>query len=278
MSSPPSAYGISPLEGGERGVERLTRARLRQLRELKTAAGRREQQAFLIDGEKLVRDALAARAPVLEVLSTQPQQWASAGVPLSRISRADAERLSDTRTPQGDFALVRDNLPPSDAIVRGLMADPTWLGVALDRVQDPGNVGAIIRSAAAFDANVVLVGPGSADPTHPRVTRAATGAWFDVPIVRSESLAADLAGLRAAGVRVIAADSGGTRLDEIGLEAATIWVFGNEGAGVRAELDSLIDVRAAVPIASTVESLNVAVAAGIILHYASRAAPPEGSR
>ena len=259
-------------------VNRLTRARLGQLRKLKTAAGRREQRAFLIDGEKLVRDALDARAPILDILTLDPAKWADRHPSVVSISRADADRLSDTRTPQGDFALVEDYLLPSDAIARSLATDPTWLAVALDGVQDPGNVGAIIRSAAAFGVALVLIGTGSADPTHPRVTRAATGAWFQVPIARSPNLTADLATFRDHGVQVIAADPAGGPLAAISPDTPKVCVLGNEGAGLSSELEPLVDLRVAVPIASTVESLNVAVAAGIILHHASRAVPPEGSR
>ena len=259
-------------------VNRLTRARLGQLRRLKTASGRREQRAFLIDGERLVRDALDANAPVLEVLSTSPQRWASIGVSLTRLSNADAERIADTRTPQGDFALVRDQLPSATGTICSLPANSAWLAVALDGIQDPGNVGAIIRSAAAFGVALVLIGPGSADPTHPRVTRAATGAWFQVPIARSPNLATDLTNLRERGASVIAADPAGASLEETNPNPPTIWVFGNEGAGLSPQLEPLIDLRVSVPIAPRVESLNVSVAAGIILHHATLAAPSEGNR
>ena len=258
-------------------VNQLTRPRLRRLQSLKTARGRREQRAFLIDGEKLVRDALDANAPILEVLSTKPQKWASASVSMTQLSNADAERISDTRTPQGDFALVRDQLLSATDAISGLEKKSAWSVVALDGVQDPGNVGAIIRSAAAFGVTLVLIGPGSADPTHPRVTRAATGAWFQVPIARSSNLTTDLTALRERGAGVIAADTAGAPLEETSPPGPTIWVFGNEGAGVGPELDPLIDLRVAVPIASTVESLNVSIAAGIILHHATRSARSEGN-
>ena len=170
----------NPLPQGE-GVGRLTRGRLRQLQRLRTARERREQGRFLIDGEKLVREAIAAEAPIAELLSTSPEQWVNARAPLTKISQADAERLSDTRTPQGHFALVRDELNDASA--------PTgerWQVAVLDAIQDTGNVGGIIRSAGSVRASIhVLVGAGSSrsDPSA-RVTRAATGAWFRVRIER----------------------------------------------------------------------------------------------
>ena len=90
----------------ETSVQRLTRARLRALQKLLTAKGRREQKQFLIEGTKLLRDAIKADAPIAEILSQTPDLWANADLRLTSITRADAERLSGTRTPQGHFALV----------------------------------------------------------------------------------------------------------------------------------------------------------------------------
>lgn len=256
----------------------LSRARLAALRELQTARGRREQGRFLIDGEKLVRDALAAGAPCVELLARDVSPWREAALATSvdvvEISAADAERLSETRTPQGVFAVIEDRLPDAAAAIAALPRETPREGgaavVALDAVQDPGNVGAIIRSAAAFGCDLALLGPGCADATHPRVTRAATGAWFQLPIARSPDLAADLAALRGCGARIIACSpaGGGQRQDELAAAppaAATVYLFGNEGAGVSDELAPLIDATISIPINPKVESLNVAVAAGVIL-------------
>lgn len=256
----------------------LSRARLAALRELQTARGRREQGRFLIDGEKLVRDALAAGAPCVELLARDAAPWREAAsdvaVELVEISAADAERLSETRTPQGVFAVIEDRLPAAAAAIAALSCnmprERQAAVVALDAVQDPGNVGAIIRSAAAFGCDLALLGAGCADATHPRVTRAATGAWFHLPIARSPDLAADLAALRGCGARIIACSPAGgeQRQDELvdaADGAATVYLFGNEGAGVSDELTAVIDATISIPINPKVESLNVAVAAGIIL-------------
>ena len=253
----------------------LSRARLKALRELQTARGRREQRAFLIDGEKLVRDALAAGAPCRELLALDPAPWAEAAVDLVPISTADAERLSDTRTPQGVFAVLEDRLPDAAAAIAALPLEPHANIVALDAVQDPGNVGAIIRSAAAFGCCLALLGPGCADATHPRVTRAATGAWFHIPIARSTDLAADLAALRNRGARLISCAPSGGAPPQTAQNGATVWLFGNEGAGISDNLAPLIDATISIPIHPNVESLNVAVAAGVIL---SRIQPQEASR
>ena len=246
----------------ETSVQRLTRARLRALQKLLTAKGRREQKQFLIEGTKLLRDAIEADAPIAEILSQTPDLWSNADLRLTSITRADAERLSDTRTPQGHFALVRDtlsslNVPDSEE----------WQIVALDGVQDAGNVGGIIRSAAAFGVDGVIVGHGSADPTHPRVVRAATGAWFQIPIVRSEDLHEELTLLRDRGATILAADRSGSLLTDVEIPSKRVWLFGSEGSGINPELEPLIDDHVAIPIADRVDSLNVNVAAGIILNH-----------
>ena len=256
----------------------LSRARLKSLRELQTARGRREQRRFLIDGEKLVRDALTAGAPCVELLARDPSPWANtgnAGVEVAAISAADAERLSDTRTPQGVFAVIEDRLPDAASAIAALPRGGSATVVALDAVQDPGNVGAIIRSAAAFGCALTLLGPGCADATHPRVTRAATGAWFHAGIARSADLAADLAILRDRGGQVIACSPGAAapaaRSEPPPSPAPfSVYVFGNEGAGVSDALAPLIDATISIPIDPHVESLNVAVAAGIILSQTRR--------
>ena len=141
--------------------------------------------------------------------------------------------------------------------------------VALDAVQDPGNAGALIRLAAAFGADAVLTGPGTADPVHPRVVRAATGAWFHIVIARSPDLAADLRLLSQRGYEIVGAATDGPSVwDEPPAETAPArraLVLGNEGAGFSPDVATAIDRRVGVPIAPHVESLNVAVAAGIVL-------------
>lgn len=243
----------------------LTRSRLSELRRLKTAAGRRERRAFLLDGAKLVRDAAAANAPIRETFAVDPSEFPGA----VQISPADAERLSDARTPQGVFALVDDCTCSAAPAIAGLDPGSPFRIVALDGIQDPGNAGAIIRSATAFDCDAVLFGPDSADPTHPRVTRGATAAWFAIGIWRSSALACDLARLKSTGAEIVAASAGGEPFT--GVRDRSVWIFGNEGAGISASLQPLIDRRIGVPLARGVESLNVAVAAGILLSRAREA-------
>ncbi len=246
----------------------LSAGHLRQLRSLRTAKGRAAHGCFLIEGEKLVRDAIDAGTPLVELLATDDRATALRPGTVTLISAKDAARLSDTRGPQGCFAVVRDRLPPAADALAALPAQGPSTVVALDGVQDPGNAGALIRLAAAFGADAVLTGPGTADPVHPRVVRAATGAWFHIPIARSPGLAADLRRLSERGYEIVGAAADGPSVwDEPPADPATrrALVLGNEGAGFSPEIAAVIDRRVGVPIAPHVESLNVAVAAGIVL-------------
>ena len=278
----------------------LSTAQLKRLRSLRTPKGRREHGCFLIEGEKLVREALSvwkgsagkgtAGAPssgagVVELLAVEGQMaglGVGLGEPPTLLSEKESERLSDTRTPQGCFAVVRDEVPGSDAAMAALPAGSPQGGVtvvALDGVQDPGNAGALIRVAAAFRVDLVLVGPGSADPVQPKVVRAATGAWFRVAVARSAELAADLEALAGQGFVVLGASAAGESVYEVEAPERRVLVLGSEGGGFSTGVEGVIQRRVGVPIAAGVESLNVAVAAGIVLgEWARRGALTGGGR
>jgi TrmH family RNA methyltransferase len=246
----------------------LSAAHFKQLRSLRTAKGRAAHGCFLIEGEKLIREAIDVGAPIVELLATDARTAALPPGDVTTISAKDAARLSDTRGPQGCFAVVRDTLPAAADALATLPPEGPSTVVALDGVQDPGNAGALIRLAAAFDAGAVLTGPGTADPVHPRVVRAATGAWFRIAIVRAPDLAADLRLLSEHGYEIVGAATDGPSVwDEppADLAARRALVLGNEGAGFSPDVAAVIDRRVGVPISPRAESLNVAVAAGIIL-------------
>ena len=246
----------------------LSAGHLKQLRSLSSAKGRGAHGCFLIEGEKLVRDAIDVGAPIAELLATDDRAAALPQGDVTPISAKDAARLSDTRSPQGCFAVVRDRLPAAADALAGLQPTGRSTVVALDAVQDPGNAGALIRLAAAFDADAVLTGPGTADPVHPKVVRAATGAWFRIAIARSPDLAADLRLLSGRGYEIVGAAADGPSVwDEPPADPAPrrALVLGNEGAGLSPDVAVVIDRRVGVPISPRAESLNVAVAAGIVL-------------
>ena len=143
------------------------------------------------------------------------------------------------------------------------------LVLVLDQVRDPGNLGTILRSAAAAGVDLVLLSPGCVDPWNPKVLRAGMGAHFRLPVVEAESW--DAIGERLAGLAVWLADAhGGTPYDRVDWTAPSALIVGGETTGLSREAESLGRGRVAIPMARDVESLNAAMAATILLFEAAR--------
>src|SRR5262249_36053891 len=135
-------------------------------------------------------------------------------------------------------------------------------------LQDAGNVGAILRSAAAFGVQDVLLTSGCADPWSPKVLRAAMGGHFSLRFGSSRNPIADLE--RFTGTVACAVPRGGVPIATAELKGPVLWIFGSEADGVRADLTTRADVRVTIPMPGTVESLNVGAAAAICFYEASR--------
>jgi TrmH family RNA methyltransferase len=145
------------------------------------------------------------------------------------------------------------------------------LVLVLAGLQDPGNVGAIVRAAAAFGASGVVAIEGTANPFGWKALRGAMGGTFRLPIAARGSLPDVVAAAREVGVRLVAAvPRGGTPLPELDLRAPTAIVLGGEGAGLSAAVTAAVDETVSVPMQALVDSLNVAIAAALILYEAMR--------
>lgn len=220
-------------------------------------AMREHDREIVIEGPKMVDDAIAAGWRPIVIACRSPLAARREEIPASGMRHAACvefspalfDEISDTQTSQGVLALferpaARDVFARKDSIV-----------VALDAVQDPGNVGTIIRLAAAFDASGVGLLPGCADPFSPKAIRASAGAVLNVPI--APITIADLNGRT-----LFAADGTGKPMDPPARDA--VLIFGNEGAGVSDAL-RVHAKRIAIAMSGRVESLNVAAAAAILL-------------
>lgn len=203
---------------------------------------REHDSEIVLEGPKHVADAVASGWKAIAVLER--------GVD---VTGEVFDSVSETRQPQGVIGLFER--PRSSAA--DILARRETVAVALDGVQDPGNVGTIVRLAAAFDAAGVLLLPGCADPFGPKAIRSSAGAILNVPVASVTARE-----LLDAGLPLLAADASGVAADPPSSNA--VLVFGNEGAGVSEEL-----LRHATPIAiamsGRVESLNVASSAAILL-------------
>jgi TrmH family RNA methyltransferase len=172
-----------------------------------------------------------------------------------------------SETPQGVAALVRCKTFGLEDVLAAIEAGPL---VAVAGVQDPGNLGTILRSAEAFGASGVVLGEGTVSQFNSKVVRASAGSVFRLPVVRGNL--GEMAGLlRERGARLIATSSHkGTRLDEAKLTAPLALFIGSEGAGLPRDLMSQMDEVVAIPHAPQVESLNAGVAASIVLYEIAR--------
>ncbi|MDU7473412.1 MAG: RNA methyltransferase [Paenibacillus macerans] len=236
---------------------------------------RDKQHKYLIEGVHLVQEALLAGAEMECVcydidggIPADLQAAASARLDVQWIgvSSAVIGKCSDTKTPQPVFAVVRKDR----GALAPLLDKERSLVVVLDGVQDPGNVGTIIRSADAVGADGVIVGAGCADIYGPKVLRATMGSIFHLPVVNGnleEVLPqAKRRGIRLAGTSLQAA-ANCYAYDFTG----PVWLlFGSEGGGLSPEVRELMDDGLLIPMRGRAESLNVAMAASVLLHEAMR--------
>lgn len=171
-----------------------------------------------------------------------------------------------TESPQGVAALVRVREHTLDEV----LAHPQALVVASAGIQDPGNLGTLIRSAEAFGAAGVLLGPGTVSQFNSKVVRASAGSVFRLPVISVE-YAASLKTLRQAGVKLLATSSHkGKPLDETELTGPVAVFIGNEGAGLPREIAQEMDEVILIPHSPRVESLNAGIAGSIVLYEAAR--------
>lgn len=223
-----------------------------------------EIELFVVAPELL--DATAARDSKSSGASTEMvAEREAAGVPVARLSAELFDRLSDRDGPSGLAAIVRGR--PTD-----LSALPAGdLFVALHDIGNPGNLGTVIRTADAVGASgVVLVG-NTADPFAPAAVKASMGSLFAVPVAHEPDVDAFFAWATARGVRVVAT-SGGAELAhwDTSWQPPVALVLGSEGAGLPTAVLDRADAVVRIPMTGTAESLNLAVAAGVLLYEAAR--------
>jgi len=229
-----------------------------------------------IEGPHLVEEALRLGLDVPAILCSASGEHhlerlvGGGGLgPATQIFRT-SDRLfdgvADTRTPQGIAALVRPRAASFDELLRGVP-----LVVVLVEVQDPGNVGTILRSAEAFGATGAATTRGTANPLAPKALRASASSALRLPLLAGASAPILLAQFRAAGVKTFAAStSRGLAPSETDFRAPVALLIGNEGAGLPPEVERSADAQVRIPVVAPVESLNAAVAASVLLYEAAR--------
>jgi TrmH family RNA methyltransferase len=238
----------------------LTKAELQRLRALREKKHREEQGRFVVEGEKVVGELLAARFPFFTLYATP--DWPAEGADpalIQRISAADMERISHFPTPSRVLAVGRIERPPlgAGALEHGLT-------LALDGVQDPGNVGTLLRIADWFGFNRVVLSPDSADLFHQKVINASMGSFARVP-THTVDLASAFATV-SRSTPILGCDLAGEDVGLLQPTANAIVVIGSEGRGLSPAVAARLTRRITIPRHGGAESLNAAVAAGIVCH------------
>lgn len=229
---------------------------------LKDRKGRRESGCFLVEGRKMVEEALSSAFDVEAVLVQEGVSFPDGlTMPVYELPAHVLAAVCDTKTPQGIAAVVR-------------MKEQSALGkhiVVLDGVQDPGNVGTIIRTADAAGLDGVLLSTQCADVFSPKVLRATMGSIFRMNLRTTDDLPGELTKLREKGYSILSSQLDGTPFYEREKVAEQFaLVIGNEGNGVSEQVQQTATHRVRLPMRGGAESLNAAIAAAIMMYELMR--------
>ena len=253
------------------GMRELPEKQRKAIMSLQRKKGRLEWNQFLIEGLRSVEAAVLGGAPLESLLIAHRhldvphvrRLVEHAVVPIFTLSEKAARSIAATDTNQGIFAVARIELLPGETL------DAKRSVLVLDGIQDPGNVGTLIRSAAWFGVEAVLTGLGTADVYSPKVVRASMGGIWDLALYASDDLEGRLQQLKSHGFSLFGADMEGMPAESWSPSGATALVIGSEAHGISQNVKSLLDEQVTitgVPGSKATESLNAATAAAILMH------------
>jgi RNA methyltransferase, TrmH family len=235
---------------------------VKQWKKLHTRKERENTGTFLVEGFHLVEEAFKVEGAVIELIVSEdveiPPRINYGSTPVTQINKEVVKEIAETETSQGIFAVCQQ---PNHGNIEG----KSYL--LLDSVQDPGNLGTIIRTADAAGIDAVIVGTGSVDIYNSKVLRSAQGSHFHFPIIRGD-LIEWIEKLTTAGIPVYGtALENGLVYTNVKPSSQFALIVGNEGNGIQADILEKTNQNLYIPIFGQSESLNVAVAAGILMYY-----------
>jgi len=253
----------------------LSNRRRKAIASLTRRRHRRRHDQTIIEGRRALDAALDGDAPLVDCVVTEAaldtpevqHLLSRLSVPVHVTEEDTMEQLTDVATPQGIVAVVERRLVPADSLLDHIGRDATVL--LLDGVQDPGNVGTLLRTAAWFGTRIVAAGPDTAGLYGPKVMRAAAGGHWALTLTRTETPGSLLDQLRRSGWSLYGADLQGVRADAWTPERPSVLVLGSEAHGLSPAVLDRLDTPVSIPGASqcpAAESLNVAVAGGILVY------------
>jgi TrmH family RNA methyltransferase len=266
------------MRGGKKLVG-INNPQVKYVRRLANHHFRDKEKKFLIEGLRFVEEAINSTWPVEMLVYSKKimdnpraeHLLKTAGfrnVSLLEMEEKDFGELAETATPQGIIAVATQRGQSLEDLKTG---DGPALLVLVDGVQDPGNLGAIVRSADAAGAGGVILLKGTADIYNPKALRATMGSIFHLPVIQGVSAQDILFYLKQRGIKTVAGDPHGSRLlFEIDLKVPCALVAGSEAGGIGENLKENVDDLARIPMPGRAESLNVAISASIMLYEALR--------
>ena len=238
---------------------------------------RKKEKAFLVEGIKMVEEALRDKLGVKQVIAAPSltqhhgkgliKLAERSGVDILWISERLLASLSDSKTPQPVMAVVGMREHSEEA----LLANDSGLIVIAHQLQDPGNLGTIIRTAEAVGASGVVITANSVDPHNPKAVRASMGSILRVPVVNMSDGKSFLGKCKQRGFQTAAMVLNGKHsLFEMDLKKPTVIIVGQESSGLQGDILESVDLRVRIPMAESIDSLNVATSAAVILYEAFR--------
>jgi TrmH family RNA methyltransferase len=276
MIAKPRGEEEAAVEARLRRVDSPQNSLVKELRQA-FAKGQPTEQGFIaIEGLRIIEEAVRSGLRFQAMFFSESGRNHAARLLPQISSHAEMLLLPDrvflsavsTETPQGVAALVKLKPAKIEDLIEQISSD--LLLLAVFGIQDPGNLGTMIRSAEAFFARGVLLGEKTVSYANPKVVRASAGSVFRQPLIRVK-IAETTASLKQQGVRIVASSSHrGKPLDEADLTGPLAIFIGNEGAGLPSEILNEADQLVTIPHSPRVESLNAGIAASIMLHETSR--------
>lgn len=246
-------------------IESVQNSLVKHWKKLGTTRKERDKFAeFLVEGYHLTEEALKKKDLIKSLIVREgvevPAEWDVSDVPHYSVTAAVAKEISETEHSQGIFAHCAQPEFSEEE-------QQSWTTLLLvDAVQDPGNIGTMIRTAAASGIDAVILGKGSADPFNPKTVRSAQGSHFQIPVVKGE-LPEWIAKVKERNIPLFGtALQNATPVHQMDSQEQFALIVGNEGSGVDQQLLRETDHNLIVPLYGPAESLNVAVATGILLY------------
>lgn len=250
---------------------------VKSIRRLHDKRTREKEKRVFLEGVKLIKEALISGVLPEKLIVSEDFKnqllageiiFPSGGWPVITVSDSVMEYMCETETPQGVGAVI--TIP--ETLLRDVKVIPESLIVVLEGVQDPGNVGTIVRTADAFGAHAVILTSGCADLYNAKTLRSTMGSVFHIPVVRDVDISGLTAFLTDRGIltAVTSLDETSRSLPEADLPRPLAVVLGSEAKGVSPEICRIAGVKLKIPMEGLAQSLNVATAAGIVLYEAFR--------